>query len=122
MSPTSTGAVWITCCMAKTRCCRFHNVFIALLVLSVFSLTGHFLIDIVHLPHQQAVDGQRQSLGDNSLSSQEVGHATSLHGGYILTEIPVLGQARTVIAPSDLPPPFGVPWQAPTPLRPPISF
>jgi len=108
--------------MAKTRCRRLHNVSIVLLVLGVFSLVGHFAIDIVHPPHQQTPDERQQNTGENTFNGQEVGHVSSLHGSFILTEMPVLGQARTAIVPSNLSPPFGTPWQPPTPLRPPISF
>lgn len=108
--------------MAKTRCCRFHKVFIALLVLSVFSFAGHFVLDIVHPPHQQSVTSQWQSSGDTSFNGPDVGHATSLHGSFILTEMPTLGQASPGLVPIDLSLMVGAPWQPPAPLRPPISL
>ena len=120
MSPTSSGAAWTTCCMAKRYCCRFHNVFMALLVLSVFSLIGHFALDIVHPPHPQTIE--RLSDGSDTLGSPDTGHATTLHAGYLLAETPRLSAARPPLHMTDTLAPDEVAWQPATPLRPPISI
>lgn len=91
----------------------------ALLVLGAFSLVGHFVVDLVHPPHLPTI---QQATASVILDTQDAGHATSLHGAYLLTAIPRLPSAKAPLHLSASLAPLEIAWQPATPLRPPISF
>lgn len=107
------------CSMAESRCCRVHTVFTILLLLGVFSLVSHFVADVVHLPGPQRVETPVNT--DNLHGVSGAGHLTSLHGGFMLTEIPAPGFARAAVVPAGVATPDVMAWVPPTLLRPPIG-
>jgi hypothetical protein len=118
MSPNCSSAAWITSYMVEVRCCRFHQWFVLLLVLAAWSLVSHFFVDMLPLldEHGNAVTVQQKTIQRN----QGVGHATDLHGGYLLSEVrdcaaPTPGPSIEEISVSSK---RG--WIPPAPFRPPI--
>lgn len=108
--------------MAEIRCCRFHRWFVLLLVLAAWSLVSHFFVDTIHPPHEQSLTVQMQPDREHRVNNQEVGHASGLHGGYILSEIPACAAPKPAIHIGEIPDSFGRVWIPPTPFRPPITL
>ncbi len=107
--------------MADIRCCRFHKWFVILLVLAVWSLVSHFFVDLLPFQPEQGINLQVQQNRDNRLNNQEVGHATGLHGGFMLAKVPAFVSPETHLTAGEIPDPLELAWIPPTPFRPPIT-
>ena len=72
--------------MNKYRCCRFHNLFVFLLVLCAFSLASHYLADAAAFK-TGIVPCQDQQSSEKCTTSPDEMQGANLHGGFILNEV-----------------------------------
>jgi len=71
--------------MTNIRCCRFHGIFVLLLVLCAFSLTAHYFMDAVGT--ESGTGCQIQQTAENRTTSPTSSQRANMHGGFILKEI-----------------------------------
>jgi hypothetical protein len=105
--------------MNKFRCCRFHNLFVFLLVLCALSLTSHYLADAAAFT-TGIVPCQAQQSSENCTTSPDEMQGASLHGGFMLNkllELSILPAIWVRVETNEL---YSLTWEPPTLVRPPI--
>ncbi|GAB4577299.1 MAG: hypothetical protein Fur0022_00300 [Anaerolineales bacterium] len=107
--------------MAETYCCRFHKVYVILLALAAWSLVSHFFVDVLPFPQTPDITVAAQTDLSNRLNNQEMGHATGLHGGFMLAEMPTFASPEMCSHTGENSASPGMVWTPPTPSQPPIS-
>ncbi len=105
--------------MVERRRPRLRRGLLLLLVLTAFSLMGHYVSDaVIHLSAETCcVQGLREGR-----QSGETTHAADLHGRFLLSQVSVPGFGPARLALGDLATLLELTWTPPTPVRPPIAL
>ena len=106
--------------MAKVRCCRFHNLFVFLLVLCAFSLINHYVVDAAGLTAGTAAPCQGQQSAENYATNLNAIRGANLHGEFLLNADHVFNILPTLWFQVDHTEPYALPWQPSALVRPPI--
>lgn len=106
--------------MSKFRCCRFHSLFVFMLVLCAFSLASHYIADAAAYT-TGTVPCQTQQSSDQCRTSPDEMQSASLHGGFMLNEIQGLSILPALWVRVETANPYFLTWEPPVLARPPIS-
>ena len=105
--------------MNEFRCCRFHNLFIFMLVLCAFSLASHYIADAAAFD-TGTVPCQTQQPSDQCTTSPNEIQGADLHGGFMLNEVQALTLLPTLWVSVEVTEPYSLTWKPPALIRPPI--
>ena len=104
--------------MTNFRCCRFHGLFIFLLVLCAFSLATHYFVDAVGFENGTGCQPQRTA--ESCTTSPDSNQGADLHGGFILNTIDDFSFQPELWFRMENTKPFALAWKPPALVRPPI--
>lgn len=105
--------------MNKFHCCRYHNLFVFLLVLCAFSLVSHYLADAAAFTSDAMPCETQQSSEDCTPSPDEI-QSASLHGGFMLNEVEGFNLLPALWVSIEHIEPYSLAWEPPALVRPPI--
>lgn len=105
--------------MNKFRCCRFHDLFVFILVLCAFSLVNHYLADAAaYLTGTAPCQAQRSSM--SCTASPDEMQGANLHGGFMLNEVHDFSIFPALWVRVGTTEPYVLAWNPPALVRPPI--
>ncbi len=105
--------------MNKFRCCRFHNLFVFMLILCAFSLASHYIADAAAIT-VDAIPCTTQESSKDCTSSLDEAQNASLHGGFMLNEVKGFNLLPALWVSIEHIEPYSLAWEPPALVRPPI--
>jgi hypothetical protein len=104
--------------MAKFRCCRFHALFVFLLMMCAISLTAHYFMDAAGV--ESCIGSQVQQSSESCTTNPNVVQGADLHGGFMLNSIDDFSFKPELWFRVENTKPFAIAWKPPALVRPPI--